>query len=298
MDRLTSLAVFVRVVDSGGFAAASRRLGLSTTMVSSHVQALEGRLGVRLLNRTTRRVSLTEAGKGYYQRCTRILADLDDADRMAMALDAVPRGTLRLYAGTHIVPFIAPMIAEFLALHPQIAIDLTMGERMVDIVEEGYDLAIRPTPPPDSSLIVRHLVSWRPMLCCAPAYLETHERPLQPSDLVRHNCLRYAFFPTGDEWRFTGPAGEPVAVRVSGNLLTNSAEVLRRVALGGQGLFLAPTFIAAEDLGPAGWSACWTATTRSSSPSMPSIPTATISRPRSGASSTSWRNASSSTDAG
>ena len=147
MDRLTSLTVFVRVVDGGGFSAAARRLNMSTTMVSNHVQSLEDRLGVRLLNRTTRRVSLTEIGKGYYERCTQILAELDEADRMAGALQAMPRGMLRLYTGTHIVPFIAPVVAEFLALYPEVSIDLTMGERMIDLVEEGFDLAIRPTPP-------------------------------------------------------------------------------------------------------------------------------------------------------
>jgi len=146
MDRLTSLTVFVRVVDSGGFAAAARRLNMSTTMVSNHVQSLEGRLGVRLLNRTTRKVSLTEVGRDYYERCAPILAELEEADRAAGALQATPRGTLRLYTGTHIVRFIAPVVAEFLALYPEMSVDLTIGERMVDLVEEGFDLAIRPTP--------------------------------------------------------------------------------------------------------------------------------------------------------
>jgi DNA-binding transcriptional LysR family regulator len=248
MDRLTSLTVFVRVVDSGGFAAAARRLNMSTTMVSSHVQSLEERLGVRLLNRTTRKVSLTEVGKDYYERCGPILAELEEADRAAGALQATPRGTLRLYTGTHIVRFIAPVVAEFLALYPEAAVDLTIGERMVDLVEEGFDLAIRPTPPPDSSLIVRHLASWRHVLCCSPSYLEEHEAPRRPDELVRHNCLRYAFYPFGDEWHFLGPAGEPVSVRVRGNLVTNSAEALRLLALSGRGLFLAPIFVAVDDL--------------------------------------------------
>lgn len=248
MDRLTSLTVFVRVADNGGFAAAARRLGISTTMASNHVRSLEDRLGARLLNRTTRKVSLTEIGRIYYERCTHILDELEEADSLAGALHATPRGTLRLHAGAYIVRFIAPAVAEFMALYPEVAIELAIGERMPDLVEEGFDLAIRATPPPDSSLIVRRLTPWRAVPCCAPAYLETHEVPRRPEDLTRHNCLRYAFYPTGDEWRFTGPDGKTVAVKVSGNLLTSSAETLRTVALGGQGIFLAPGFVIADDL--------------------------------------------------
>jgi DNA-binding transcriptional LysR family regulator len=117
----------------------------------------------------------------------------------------------------------------------------------VDLVEEGFDLAIRPTPPPDSSLIVRQLATWRLVLCCSPSYLEAHAPPLELADLVHHNCLRYAFYPF-DEWRFTGPHGEPASVRVSGNLLTNSGETLRIAASSGRGVFLAPGFVIAEDL--------------------------------------------------
>jgi DNA-binding transcriptional LysR family regulator len=248
MDRLTSLTVFARVVDSGGFSAAARRLNMSTTMVSNHVQALEDRLGARLLNRTTRKVSLTEVGKAYYERCTQILADLEQADQIAGALQSTPRGTLRLHMSTHIVRFVAPVVAEFLSLYPESSIELIMGERMIDLVEEGVDLAIRTTPPPDSSLIVRRLAKWRHILCASPAYLAAHDPLRSPPDLARHNCLRYAFYPFGDEWRFTGPGGETVAARVAGNLLTSSGEMLRVAALRGLGVFLAPGFLAAEDL--------------------------------------------------
>ena len=155
MDRLTSLTVFARVVECGGFSAAARRLDMSATMVSNHIQSLEDRLGARLLNRTTRKTGLTEIGQAYYERCTQVLADLEEADRVAGALQSTPRGTLRLYVGTHIVRFVAPVVAEFLALYPEASVDLSMGERMVDLLGEGVDLAIRPTPPPDSALIVR-----------------------------------------------------------------------------------------------------------------------------------------------
>ena len=248
MDRLTSLTVFVRVVDSAGFSAAARRLNMSTTMVSNHVQALEDRLGARLLNRTTRKVSLTEVGKAYYERCTQILADLEQADQIAGALQSTPRGTLRLYTSTHIIRFIGPVVAEFLALYPEASIDLSIGERMVDLIEEGFDLAIRTIPSPDSSLIVRQVTRWRHILCCSPDYLAGHEPLLRLADLQRHNCLRYAFYPFGDEWRFSGPDGAPASVRVSGNLVSSSGETLRTAALRGLGILLTPGFVAAEDL--------------------------------------------------
>src|ERR1043165_7953669 len=148
MDRLTSLEVFSRVVDNGGFSAAARKLNMSTTMVSNHVQALEERLGVRLLNRTTRKVSLTEVGRAYYDRCTRILADIEQADDIAGALQSTPRGTLRIYANTHIVQFLSPVVTEFLGSYPDVKVDLAIGERTVDMIEESYDVAVRMLPPP------------------------------------------------------------------------------------------------------------------------------------------------------
>src|ERR1700751_572136 len=142
MDRLTSLTAFVRVGDSGGVSAASRRLNMSTTMVSNHVQALEDRLGARLLHRTTRKVSLTEVGKAYYDRSTQILADLEQADDIAGALQSTPRGTLRIHIATHMVPFVAPVVAEFLSTYPEVKVDLRMGETNVDLIEEGFDIAL------------------------------------------------------------------------------------------------------------------------------------------------------------
>jgi DNA-binding transcriptional LysR family regulator len=248
MDRLTGLTVFARVAEAQSFSGAARRLGMSTTMVSNHVQALEGRLGARLLNRTTRKVSLTEVGTAYYERCVRILGELEEADRAAGLLQSTVRGTLRLYVGTHIVPFISPVIVDYLARHAEASIDLNTGERIVDMVEEGFDLAIRATQPLDSSVIVRRLAEWYPVLCCAPAYLEKHAPPQRLEDLARHNCLRYALYPFGDEWHFIGPGEAQLSVRVSGNLVTNSGPTMRAVALDGQGILLAPTFLFAEDL--------------------------------------------------
>jgi DNA-binding transcriptional LysR family regulator len=248
MDRLTSLTAFVRVADSGGFSAAARRLNMSTTMVSNHVQALEDRLGVRLLNRTTRKVSLTEIGKAYYDRCTHILADLEQADDIAGALQSTPRGTLRIYTATHTVPFVAPTVTEFLASYPEVKIDLTMGEREIDMIDEGFDLAIRLTPPTDSSLIIRSLATWQHVLCCSPAYLDKHGAPQQLSELADHNCVRHVLYPFGDGWHFLDPKRAPVSVRISGNLVTNSGETLRLAALQGIGIALAAGFLIGDDL--------------------------------------------------
>jgi DNA-binding transcriptional LysR family regulator len=248
MDRLTSLTAFVRVAESGGFSAAARRLNISTTMVSNHVQALEDRLGVRLLNRTTRKVSLTEVGRAYYNSAIQILADIEQADDIAGALQSTPRGTLRIYTATHIVQFVAPVVADFLKQFSGVKVDLTIGERMVDMIDEGYDIAIRLTPPPDSSLIVRSLATWRHVLCCSPDYLQKHEPPKQLSELADHNCVRHVLYPFGDEWHFVDRQDSPASVRISGNLITNSGETLRSAALQGVGIGLAAGFLVAGDL--------------------------------------------------
>jgi DNA-binding transcriptional LysR family regulator len=248
MDRLTSLTAFVRVVDSGGFSAAARRLNMSTTTVSNHIQSLEDRLGARLLHRTTRKVSLTGVGRVYYDHCIQILSDIEQADDIAGALQSTPRGTLRIYSATHVVPFVAPAVAEFLDAYPGVKVDLSMGERAIDMIDEGYDLAIRLTPPPDSSLIVRSLATWRHVLCCSPGYLERQGRPAQLSELTAHNCLRHLLYPYEDGWRFVDRKGAPASVLVSGNLVSNSGETLRTAGLHGVGILLAPGFLIADDL--------------------------------------------------
>jgi DNA-binding transcriptional LysR family regulator len=248
MDRFTSLTAFVRVVENGGFSAAARRLDMSTTMVSNHVQALEDRLGVRLLNRTTRKVSLTEIGKAYYDRSTQILADLEQADDIAGELQSVPRGTLRIHVATHMVPFISPVVAKLLLTYPELKIDLRMGEADVDLIEEGYDVALRMTSPPDSSLIVRSLATWRHVLCCSHDYLEKHGRVQKIEELAHHNCGRHLNYPFGDEWRFFDRKGAPASVRISGSFVTNSGEALRKVVLEGAALCLMGGFLIQDDL--------------------------------------------------
>lgn len=248
MDRLTSLAVFGRVVECGGFSAAARRLNMSVTMVGNHVQSLEDRLGVRLLNRTTRKVSLTETGKYYYERSSQILADLEEADRAASALSTTPRGTLKIYMNSAIVRFLLPVLDEYMQLYPSVALDFNMGERSIDMIEEGYDLMIRSVPSPDSSLVVRKLTPWRHLLVCSPVYLETHPAPKTPPELSEHNCLQYTYYPYGDEWRFEDAEGRQQSVKISGNVISNSAEALRHLLMNGHGIFLAPSFVIFDDV--------------------------------------------------
>ena len=248
MDRLTSLTVFGRVVECGGFSAAARRLNMSVTMVGNHVQSLEDRLGVRLLNRTTRKVSLTETGKYYYERSSQILSDLEEADRAAGALSTMPRGTLKIYTSSAIVRFLLPVIDEFMKQYPAISLDFDVGERSIDMIEEGYDLMIRTLPAPDSTLVARKLAPWRHMLVCSSEYRDTHAMPKVPADLVEHNCLQYTYYPYGDEWRFENANGDSVGVKIAGNVVSNSAETLRFLLASGQGIFLAPSFIVFDEV--------------------------------------------------
>jgi DNA-binding transcriptional LysR family regulator len=238
MDRFASIAAFVGVAKSGGFSAAARCLNMSTTMVSNHVHALEKSLGVRLLERTTRRVRLTEIGRDYYERCNLILHEVEEADAAAGALQVTPRGRLRVYCHQALAGIIAPVINDFLSRFLEVSIDLRTGDVVIDLVQEGFDVAITPLPPTDATLVRRRLAGWALILSGAPAYLQKHPVPHHPADLVRHNCLQYAYSPSGDEWRFLDPAGNPVVVRVSGSLTTTSIETLRAAAVAGLGLGL------------------------------------------------------------
>jgi DNA-binding transcriptional LysR family regulator len=245
MDRMASLTAFVRVVESGGFTAAARRLDLSTTTVSNQVQALEDSLGVRLLSRTTRSVGLTEIGREYYERCSHILHELAEADEMTSALQVTPRGRLRLRCHQALERFIAPVAARFSSEYPEVSLDFQTDANVtpVDPVREGFDLSIMPASPPDSPLVRRTLAKWNYLLCCAPSYLETHPAPRSPADLVDHNCLLYAHSLFRDEFHFIDPDGIATSTRVSGNLLTASLTVLRAATSAGLGLWLCPPFV-------------------------------------------------------
>jgi DNA-binding transcriptional LysR family regulator len=248
MDRVTSLSIFVKVVEGSSFAAAARHFGLSPAMVSKHIVSLEERLGARLLNRTTRQVSPTEIGREFYERSTRILADLDEAEQAASALQATPKGLLRLNGPLSFgIRHLAPAIVDYLAACPEAAIDVTLSDRVVDLVDEGFDLAIRIARLADSSLIARRIAPCRIVACAAPAYLKKHGAPRRPADLTAHNCLGYSYAALRSEWRFTGPDGAE-SVRIAGRLNANNGDVLRLAALRGEGIVIQPTFLIGDDL--------------------------------------------------
>ncbi len=248
MDPLDGIAAFARVVDSGSFSAAARRLKISKSAVSAHVQRLEERLGTRLLNRTTRRLSMTEAGAAYYRHCARILAEAEAAEQAASALQREPRGTLRISAPDSFGPMhVAPAVPAFLRRYPDLAIDITLSPKHVNLVDEGLDLAIRIGVLEDSPLVVRKLAPSRLILCAAPAYLEEHGIPRAPDELAKHNCLCNAILPWGDEWHLADKRRE-VRVPVAGSFRSNSAEMLRAAALDGSGIALLPTWAIAEPL--------------------------------------------------
>jgi DNA-binding transcriptional LysR family regulator len=247
MDRVTSMSAFAKVVSTGGFSAAGRALNMSPSMVSNHVQALEDRLGVRLLNRSTRKTSLTEVGEAYYERTLQILADLEEAEHAAQALQSVPRGSLRLNTSVALPPLLAAVIEEFVRLYPEASVSMSMTDQVVDLVEERFDLAVSHMPVEESSLISRRVASYHFAVCGSPSYFEHWGIPQAPSDLTSHNCLTYSHSAWGDEWRFSSQGGEQ-AIRVSGNLQANSANALRSAAIHGQGLVILPTFLIADEL--------------------------------------------------
>jgi DNA-binding transcriptional LysR family regulator len=246
MDRFASITAFVRVAESGGFSAAGRRLSLSKATVSDQVQALENALGARLLNRTTRRVSLTEIGRGYYERCVQLLQDLEEADEAAGAQQAIPRGQLRVHCQQGIGRFVAPVVTDFLARYPEASVDLRAGPTMIDLVQEAFDLGISLFPSSDSTLIRRRLGTFSLIVCGAPAYLEKHSAPQSPADLANHNCLRYPHAPTPDEWQFLDADGNPVSARISGSLISSRSETTHAAAMAGIGLILTSPCLVAD----------------------------------------------------
>lgn len=248
MDRVTSLSVFTKVVELSSFAAAARHFGLSPAMVSKHILALEERLGARLLNRTTRQVNPTEIGRAFCERATRILADLDEAERAASDSQAMPRGLLRVNAPLSFgVRHLAPAIIDYLVACPTVTVDVTLNDRIVDLVEEGFDLAIRIARPVDSSLIARQIAPCFIVACAAAEYLAKHGAPHRPADLAAHNCLGYSYAALRGEWRFSGPDGA-ASVHVAGRLSANNGDLLRLAALRGEGIVLLPSFLVGDDI--------------------------------------------------
>jgi DNA-binding transcriptional LysR family regulator len=248
MQDLNLMAIFARVVETGSFSEAGRRMGISRSAVSKAVAKLERGLGARLLNRSTRHLSLTEAGAALAEHCARILEEVEQAERVVGSLHAEPRGMLRVSASVAFGTLhIAPALADFLARYPELKIDMEITDRQVDLAEEGYDVIIRVTGEPDLNLAARKLAPVRRQLCATPDYFHVRGVPRTPGDLVRHNCLDYTHSGEQGHWRFTGPEGE-IAVPVSGLLRINDDEALSQAVLGGLGIALLPTFIIGKDL--------------------------------------------------
>lgn len=243
MARLDEMEVFAAVVEAGGFSAAARLLGLSKSAVSKQVGRLEDRLGVRLLNRTTRRLSLTEAGTTFHAACRRVLDEAETAEQAVSDLAAAPRGLLKLNAPMSFgFLHLGAAIPAFHQHYPQIRLDAVMNDRFVDLIEEGYDVALRIGELRDSSLVARRLAPCRNVLCASPAYLDRRGRPARPADLAQHDCLLYANTASPREWTLTGPRGRE-AVAVAGPLIANNGDLLCTAALGGMGIAKLPTFI-------------------------------------------------------
>ena len=249
MDRLAAMQVFAQVVESGSFSKASDRLGLSPTAVSRQVADLEAHLDTRLLNRTTRKVSLTESGRAFYERCVQLLADLEEAEQEAGRSAVVPRGTIKLTTSvTFGVRHLAPALAAFMALHRQVRFDVSLSDRMVDLVEEGFDLGVRIGGPGSENLVARKLGETRLVPCAAPAYLAANGAPRTPEELERHNCFTYEYVLPRHTWRFRDPSGAERAVRVSGTLHSNNGDILAEAAARGAGIAFEPAFIVGPDV--------------------------------------------------
>lgn len=248
MHDINDLLLFAHVVKVRSFSEAARRLGVSKSRVSKAVARLEGDLGVRLLHRSTRSLSLTEVGEAYFEHCDRILEELSLADTAISRLHQEPRGKLKISAPVAFSTMhVASALPDFMACYPDLTVDLTISDRLVDLAEEGYDIALRISREPGQNLVARQLAPIRRMICASPAYLARRGMPLAPADLVRHNCLSYTFLDTQEVWHLKGGDGD-VAIPVSGTLRINDDEALSQAVLGGLGLAMLPTFIVGRDL--------------------------------------------------
>lgn len=244
MDRLAEMEAFVQVVDQGGFTDAAKKLGTSKSAISKHVAALESRLAVRLLNRTTRRVSPTEIGLAYYDRAKAVLKDAAEADDMVTAMQSQPRGALRVSAPVSFgITHLSQAISAFLLSYVEVEINLVLDDRFVEIVAEGFDVAIRIGNLADSSLRVRKLAESRMLLVASPTYLDARGYPRSLDELPEHDLLHYSNLSTGNVWRLRTFRGEERQFRVGGRLTANNGEALRRACESGLGIALQPAFI-------------------------------------------------------
>lgn len=243
-----SMKVFAAVVESGSFGGSADRLGLSRAMISKHVAHLEEHLGTRLLQRTTRKLTLTESGAAYYDRCVQILTYLSEAEEAAVRNTEVPRGTLRITMPVSFgILHMAPIVSDYMKHYPEVKVDILLNDRKVDLLEEGLDLAVRIGSLSESGLIARKLASDRLAISAAPEYFENHGIPKTPADLAQHNCLIYSYSASGDEWRMAGPNGTEV-VKVSGTLRATNGDLIKLAALSGAGIMRQPLFLCADEL--------------------------------------------------
>ena len=248
MDLFAALSAFVAVVEDGGFSGAARACGKATSSITRQVNALEAYLGTQLLNRSTRKVTLTSAGEDYYRSASRILGDLEEANRGISEADGAPRGLLRVslpvaFARLHVAPF----ISEFMNACPNVEIELVLSDTVVNLVEERVDLAIRIGNLESSNLVARRIAPHRRIVCASPDYLAEHGEPRAPADLAGHACLGFAYAGGKRSWRFSGPSGEQ-EVPIRGNLRANNSELLREAAIGGSELILMPTWLVGADI--------------------------------------------------
>jgi DNA-binding transcriptional LysR family regulator len=245
MDKLEQILTFVRVVELGGFSAAARDLELAPSVVTTQIQALEQRLGVRLLNRNTRSVKPTEVGEAYYGRCLDLLKRFDLADDFVQSMQAVPRGVLRLNVSLPLIDLITPVVSQYAGQYPEVSVRMIVTGRDLDLIEDHFDLAVRHRMPDNASLIVRKVGEFGMVACASPKYFAERPQPQKPSDLVDHNCLIYTDSGSGDRWPVFSSDNE---MSLHGNLQTNSTLALVSAAEAGQGIVILPTFVAARPL--------------------------------------------------
>ncbi|MBO6605174.1 MULTISPECIES: LysR family transcriptional regulator [Paracoccaceae] len=247
MDRLTEMEAFATVVDQGGFTDAARKMGISKSAVSKHVSSLETRLGARLLNRTTRRVSPTEIGLAYYDRARRVLNDAGEADALVTAMQSAPSGLLRVSVATDFgVNHLSPVLGQFLHSYPEITVNMILNNRYVELISEGFDMAIRVGDLEDSSLRARKLTETYKRMIAAPSYFEEFGRPEKIDDLNDHKLLHYSNQASGNVWKLTAPSGEKRQVRTAGSLTVNDGQSLLNAAIGGLGIAYLPSFLYAD----------------------------------------------------
>ncbi|MGR9099548.1 MAG: LysR substrate-binding domain-containing protein [Gammaproteobacteria bacterium] len=248
MDKLTSMNVFVRVAKAGSFAGGARDLSISRAMATKHIMQLENSLGIRLFNRTTRSLSLTEVGSAYLERCQQVLADIDEMESAVTHLQTEPRGTLKISAPQFIgASHIAPAVAEFLEKYPDVNVDMILQGSPGDLIDEGIDIAIFLGALENTSLIARKLASSTLMVCGSPAYFQKHGIPEAPEDLLKHSCLVNWSIPPRDQWNFNTPKGE-ITLKVSGRMQANAADPIRIAAIQGVGIVKLPNYIVANDI--------------------------------------------------